>query len=76
MHEFTVWAPKAKKIAVKIGEAVYPMQSAPMQNAPMQTADDRGWWRVAVEDAGPGTDYAFLLDDDPQPYPEIGRAHV
>jgi maltooligosyltrehalose trehalohydrolase len=90
MHEFTVWAPKAKKIAVKIGEAVYPMQSAPMQNAPMQTADEqaadeqtadeqtadeqaadhRGWWRVAVEDAGPGTDYAFLLDDDPQPYPD------
>jgi maltooligosyltrehalose trehalohydrolase len=90
MHEFTVWAPKAKKIAVKIGEAVYPMQSAPMQNAPMQTADEqaadeqtadeqtadeqaadhRGWWRVAVEDAGPGTDYAFLLDDDPTPYPD------
>jgi maltooligosyltrehalose trehalohydrolase len=74
MHEFTVWAPQAKKIAVKIGEAIYPMQ-APMQTAPMQTADeqtadDRGWWRVAVEDAGPGTDYAFLLDDDPQPYPD------
>src|ERR1039458_2552452 len=95
MHDFTVWAPKAKKIAVKIGEAVYPMQApmqpAPMQTTPMtaeQTADNRGWWRVAVEDAGPGTDYAFLLDDDPQPYPdprsmaqpngvdEIGRAHV
>lgn len=80
MHEFTVWAPKAKKVAVKIGEAVYPMQTAPMQSAPMQTADEqtadeqtadnRGGWRVTVEDAGPGTDYAFLLDDDPQPYPD------
>jgi maltooligosyltrehalose trehalohydrolase len=74
MHDFTVWAPKAKKIAVKIGSAIYPMESAPMQTADEQTAeqtaDDRGWWRVAVEDAGPGTDYAFLLDDDPQPYPD------
>ena len=75
MHEFTVWAPQAKKIAVKIGEASYPMQAAPMQTVPMQTADkqtadNRGWWRVAVEAAGPGTDYAFLLDDDPQPYPD------
>ena len=25
MHEFTVWAPNAKKVAVKIGEKTYPM---------------------------------------------------
>ena len=55
MHEFTVWAPSARRVAVKIGDATYPM-SGP---------DERGWWRVAVEEAGPGTDYGFMLDDDP-----------
>ena len=60
MHEFSVWAPKAKKMAVQIGEAVYPMEGP----------NDRGWWRLDVENAGAGTDYAFLLDDDPTPYPD------
>src|SRR5258708_4269816 len=60
MHEFTVWAPRPKKIAVKIGETLYPM------NGP----DEKGWWRVAVDDARPGTDYGFVLDDDPTLYPD------
>jgi maltooligosyltrehalose trehalohydrolase len=29
-----------------------------------------GWWSVAVASAGHGSDYAFLLDDDPHPYPD------
>ena len=29
-----------------------------------------GWWSATVEEAGPGTDYAFLMDDDPTPYPD------
>ncbi|HMF53279.1 MAG TPA: malto-oligosyltrehalose trehalohydrolase, partial [Edaphobacter sp.] len=37
---------------------------------PMSTIDDRGWWSAQVEDAGPGTDYAFLLEDDATPYPD------
>src|ERR1700724_3669792 len=60
MHEFTVWAPKAREMAVKIGETVHPMEGP---NA-------RGWWRATVDNAGAGTDYAFLLDDDPTPYPD------
>jgi len=60
MHEFTVWAPEAKKIAVKIGDAVYPMKGP----------DDRGGWSVAVEEAGPGTDYGFVIDDDPKDWPD------
>ena len=60
MHEFTVWAPKAHKMAVKIGDAVYPMEGP----------DPRGWWRANVESAAAGTDYAFLLDNDPIPYPD------
>lgn len=60
MHEFGVWAPRADKAAVRIGEKSYAMT----------VADDRGWWSAKVEDAGPGTDYAFLLNDDPTPYPD------
>jgi maltooligosyltrehalose trehalohydrolase len=60
MHTFTVWAPKQEKVAVKIGDEVYPMKGP----------NDRGYWTVAVEDAGPGTDYGFLLDDEDQVYPD------
>jgi maltooligosyltrehalose trehalohydrolase len=60
MHEFTVWAPKAETVAVKIGQKMYPMQGP----------SERGWWSVAVEDAGPGTDYGFVLDDDAQAWPD------
>ena len=60
MHEFRVWAPNVRKIAVRAGSTDYPMQ-------PM---GEHGWWRAEVEEAGPGTDYAFLLEDDPTPYPD------
>ncbi len=60
MHEFMVWAPIPRKVAVKIGEATYPMRGP----------DDRGWWSVAVEQAGPKTDYAFVVDDDAQAWPD------
>ncbi len=60
MHKFTVWAPAAKKMAVKIGDALHPM-SGP---------DEAGWWNVSVDAAGNGTDYAFVLDDDANPYPD------
>jgi maltooligosyltrehalose trehalohydrolase len=60
MHEFTVWAPRVRKIAVKIGDALHAM-SGP---------DERGWWSISVQEAGPGTDYGFVLDDDPTAYPD------
>ena len=60
MHEFTVWAPNARSVAVKIGETTYPMLGP----------DERGWWSVAVEQAGPGTDYGFVVDDDAQAWPD------
>jgi maltooligosyltrehalose trehalohydrolase len=60
MHTFTVWAPLKKKVAVKIEDRVYPMQGP----------NDRGYWKVDVEEAGPGTDYGFLLDDDEMVYPD------
>jgi maltooligosyltrehalose trehalohydrolase len=60
MHEFRVWAPNARKVAVKIGDATYPMRGP----------DERGWWSITVEQAGPGTDYGFVLDDDTQAWPD------
>ncbi len=64
MHEFTLWAPGVKKVSVKVGDATYPA------TYPMTGPDLRGWWKVSVDEAGPGTDYAFALDDDPTPYPD------
>jgi maltooligosyltrehalose trehalohydrolase len=60
MHEFKAWAPNARRVAVKIGDESYPM-SGP---------SDKGSWTVSVDKVGRGTDYAFLLDDDPKPYPD------
>jgi len=60
MHRFEVWAPLAKKLAVQVdGVAV-----------PMQGPDEHGGWRAEVKDAHRGSDYGFLIDDDPQPYPD------
>ena len=36
----------------------------------MEGPDSQGWWRVMVDSAGPGTDYGYLIDDDPKPYPD------
>jgi len=60
MHEFTVWAPWVNKIAVAFSE----------KRHPMSRVGDRGWWSARIDQAGPGADYAFLLDDDPKPYPD------
>ncbi len=60
MHEFAVWAPKAKKVAVKLTETEVPL------NGP----DKHGMWRVTVPGADHGTDYSFLIGDDPAPYPD------
>ena len=45
-----LWAPHAKKVGGEDWETTYPM-SGP---------NERGWWSVAVEQAGPGTDYGFV----------------
>ncbi|MCL2660945.1 MAG: alpha-amylase family glycosyl hydrolase, partial [Acidobacteriaceae bacterium] len=60
MFEFTVWAPHVEQIAVAVDE----------KKNPMCRVGDRGWWTARLEEAGPGTDYAFLLDDDSKTYPD------
>jgi maltooligosyltrehalose trehalohydrolase len=48
---FEVWAPE-KTVRLRIGA----------DDREMARSDD-GWWRLDVPDAGPGTDYAYLLPD-------------
>ena len=60
MTEFTVWAPEAARVRLRLpGVADHDMRPGP-----------GGWWRVEVPGTGPGTDYAFLLDDDERALPD------
>ncbi len=75
MHVFEVWAPRAGTMEVKIGNKKFPMKRKP-----------RGYWSSAVEEAGPGTDYGFVIDGlepilpDPrsqwQPYGVHGQSRL
>jgi maltooligosyltrehalose trehalohydrolase len=56
MHKFEVWAPRAQKVSVQVEGVFHPMQRAAEKNR-------LGWWEATVEDAGPGSDYGFSLDD-------------
>lgn len=60
MHRFGVWAPKAQKMSVQWRDQVLPMEGP----------NQRGWWTLLVPEAECGDRYAFLLDDDPHPYPD------
>ncbi|MFF4879912.1 malto-oligosyltrehalose trehalohydrolase [Micromonospora sp. NPDC000668] len=58
MTEFTVWAPDATRVRLRLaGAADHEMRAAA-----------NGWWRVEVPDAG--LDYSFLLNDDETPLPD------
>ena len=59
MHHFSVWAPNQMAVAVEVDGKRYAMRSG-----------ERGYWLADVEDANHGSNYSFLLDDDPQTYPD------
>src|SRR5579875_2835452 len=61
MHEFRIWAPRAQKMRLQLngGELL-----------PMQGPQERGWWKLCVDAAGPGDDYAYFIDDDEIAYPD------
>jgi maltooligosyltrehalose trehalohydrolase len=75
MHVFEVWAPRASTMEIKIGNDKFPMEKR-----------SRGYWSAAIEEAGPGTDYGFVIDGlepavpDPrsqwQPYSVHGESRV
>jgi maltooligosyltrehalose trehalohydrolase len=52
---FSVWAPKAERVRVRVDGVDHPM-----------TAAGAGWWSAAVD----GEDYAFLLDDSEDGLPD------
>ena len=60
MHHFKVWAPRARKLSVQAGGTLYAMKGP----------DSLGYWRAEVQNAKAGTDYGFLIEDDPYPYPD------
>jgi len=60
MHTFQVWAPKAKRVRLQLGDQLLPMEGP----------GDRGWWQLACPQAACGDGYAFLLDDDATAYPD------
>jgi maltooligosyltrehalose trehalohydrolase len=59
MTDFTVWAPAAQRVRLRLPGVDHDLRP---------TAD--GWWSVDVPSAGPGTDYGFLLDDADNPRPD------
>lgn len=56
---FSVWAPDRERVTVRVDGAEHAMRRG---------AD--GWWHVDVPGVVTHADYAFLLDDDPQPLPD------
>ncbi|EWC59734.1 Malto-oligosyltrehalose trehalohydrolase [Actinokineospora spheciospongiae] len=58
-EHFSVWAPERDRVRLATGAQLHEM-----------TRDDAGWWHVEVPGTGAGTDYAFLLDDQEQSYPD------
>ncbi len=59
MHVFEVWAPRASTLEVKIGNKKFALEKR-----------DRGWWSAGVKEAGPGTDYGFVIDGLEPPLPD------
>jgi len=59
MHLFRVWAPRAERAEVKIGEKLWPLKRT-----------DGEWWQAEVAEAGPGTDYGFVLNGDGMVLPD------
>ncbi len=60
MHEFTVWAPIPKQVQIQVDGQLYPMQGP----------DKTGTWKACIEEAHEGSEYAYLLDEDPSPTPD------
>jgi maltooligosyltrehalose trehalohydrolase len=58
MREFTVWAPKPKRVRLDVDGTRHEM-----------IRGDDDWWRATV-DAAPDARYGFVLDDDPKALPD------
>jgi maltooligosyltrehalose trehalohydrolase len=63
-----VWAPRAARVSVRISEPGAMARSAGW-TVPLEPRND-GWYSADVEEARPGRDYGFLLDDDEDLLPD------
>jgi len=59
MHEFEVWAPRARSMEVRVGNKKFALQPG-----------EKGWWSTTVEEAGAGSDYGFVIDGLEPPVPD------
>jgi maltooligosyltrehalose trehalohydrolase len=59
MHHFEIWAPSVERLRVVVDGATHEM-----------TRSANSYWAVNVEEAQHGSDYGFLVDNDPNPYPD------
>ncbi|MGH3915577.1 MAG: malto-oligosyltrehalose trehalohydrolase [Pseudonocardiaceae bacterium] len=57
--DFTVWAPQPQRVRIIVDNNRYEMTR--------MTGD---WWRAVVDDGRPGSEYAFLVDEDDTPLPD------
>jgi len=56
---FELWAPGIERVRLRALERDHEL-----------SRQVGGWWRLDIPDAQPGTDYAYLLDDDETPLPD------
>src|SRR3954464_14306448 len=61
MTAFRVWAPRPARVELALGGSG--------QDRRAMTRASGDWWTLVVPEAGPGTDYAFVLDGD-GPFPD------
>jgi maltooligosyltrehalose trehalohydrolase len=60
VDQFEIWAPFAERISVCFNGSARPMEGP----------DNQNWWRLAVDEAGHGTAYGFLVNDDTTCHPD------
>lgn len=60
MHLFKVWAPQAQSVSVEVNAQLHDLRPH----------KEHGWWFAEVENAFPGNDYTYSIDDDPTPLPD------
>jgi maltooligosyltrehalose trehalohydrolase len=60
VYRFEIWSPFARSLRVRVDGA----------DLPMEGPDPSGSWSLEVSDAHAGSDYGYLVDDDPTCYPD------
>jgi maltooligosyltrehalose trehalohydrolase len=67
---FRVWAPERKTVKLAMSsKSEDPSRVSPSTEVELQ-AEGNGYFSVHLPDVGVETLYRYLLDDDPQPYPD------